>query len=79
MAEDRLESQFLLALAALGVAFAEALLQVQPALEGPLKTAVVKWANEMKDRGKGWELAADSLAALDRALHDQSLFPKDAP
>lgn len=70
------ESQLPLAVAALEIAFAEALLEVLPTLEGPLKRAVLKWGHTMEDRGKGWDVAADSLKMLSRALHDQAVFPR---
>jgi len=72
----KIESQLPLAVSALGLAFAEALLQVVPTLEGPLKTEVQKWGRKLEDHGKGFELAADSLRALSRALHDRDLFPR---
>jgi hypothetical protein len=75
MAQD-LESQIPLAVAALGATFAEALLEVLPSLEDPLKRAVLKAAHTMDDRGKGWEVAADSMRVLSRALVDPALFPK---
>jgi hypothetical protein len=71
-----LESQIPLAMAALGAAFAEALLEVRPDLETPLKTSVLKWANIVRDRGADWELAGGSLLTLSLALHDSALFPK---
>lgn len=71
-----MEAQMPLAVAALGAAFADALLEVRPDLEAPLKRAALKWANIVKDRGEDWSLAAGSLMTLSLALHDPSLFPK---
>jgi hypothetical protein len=71
-----LESQTRLAVSVLGIAFAEALLQAQPALEHPLKNAVLNWGRKMEGYGKGYEVAADSLKMLSRALHDPEVFPQ---
>lgn len=73
---SNLEAQIPLAVAALGAAFAEALLDLDPKLEAPLKRAVLKWANITRDRGPDWELAGGSLMTLSLALHDAALFPK---
>lgn len=76
---DQTEPQLALALAALGCVAAEFLLEVRPDLEGPLKTAVLKWANLVKDSGPSHALADQTLTALSRALHNPSLFPKREP
>lgn len=73
---SNLESQMPLAVAALGAAFADALLELDPKLEPSLKRAVLKWANIVRDRGPDWELAGGSLMTLSLALHDATLFPK---
>jgi hypothetical protein len=70
---ESLESQIPVALAALGVAFYTALVEAQPSLAEPLKGAVLASARSMEDRGAGWELAADSMKVLSRALNDPTL------
>jgi hypothetical protein len=71
-----LEAQIPLAVAALGAAFAEALMETTPDLDAHLKRAVLKWANVVRDRGEDWGLAAGSLMTLSLALNDPGLFPK---
>lgn len=71
-----LEAQIPLAIAALGAAFAEALMETNPDLDAHLKRAVLKWANVVRDRGEDWSLAAGSLMTLSLALNDPALFPK---
>lgn len=68
-----LKSQIPIALAALGVAFYTALVEAQPSLAEPLKGAVLASARSMEDRGAGWELAANSMKVLSRALNDPTL------
>jgi hypothetical protein len=69
-----IESQIPVAVVALGSAFYTALVEAQPSLAEPLKGAVLKTARARENRGDGWELAADSMKVLSRALNNPTLL-----
>ncbi len=67
------ECQIALAIAALGVSFAQVLCDTEPSLHRRLIDAAIRNGRLLDAHGEG--LAADILGAFLRALQDRELFP----